>query len=98
MGAISACHQLWFLHLCSQAGIIVEGYVDAAEGLMEAEPDGTGRFTRLTLRPVVSVAQGTSAPRLEALHAQAHERCLIAQSVNFAVHCEPTVTYLEPAV
>lgn len=95
VGAISACHQLWFLHLCSEAGIVVEGYADAAEGTMEAEADGTGRFTAVWLRPTVSVAQGTSAAKLETLHAEAHARCLIAQSVTFAVHCEPAVTYLE---
>lgn len=97
VGSLSACHQLWFLHLCSEAGIVVEEYEDAAEGVMEAEADGTGRFTQVTLRPKVSVAQGTDLTLMEALHARAHERCLIAQSVTFAVRCEPTVSYAGPA-
>ena len=97
VGSISACHQLWFLHLCSEAGLAVESYVDHAEGAMESEADGTGRFTGVTLRPSIAVAQGTSTAKIEALHAAAHDRCLIAQSVTFAVRCESTVRYLELA-
>ena len=30
LGAISACHQLWYLHLCAEAGVVVTAYVDDA--------------------------------------------------------------------
>jgi organic hydroperoxide reductase OsmC/OhrA len=48
VAALSACHQLWYLHLCSDAGIIVRGYEDRAEGLMleDAEGQGTRRIGR----------------------------------------------------
>ena len=35
VAALSACHMLWYLHLCSAAGIVVTAYEDAAEGVME---------------------------------------------------------------
>src|SRR5215472_10967592 len=50
VASLSACHQLWYLHLAAVNGIIVRGYVDAAEGTMSEEADGSGRFTRVVLR------------------------------------------------
>src|SRR5450755_1012214 len=34
VASLSACHMLWFLHLCAQAGILVTSYSDAATGTM----------------------------------------------------------------
>ncbi len=88
VGAISACHQLWFLHLCSEAGIAVEEYVDTAEGTMEANADGTARFSGVTLRPRVTVQPHVTEALLASMHESAHARCVIAQSVTFNVGCE----------
>ena len=56
VAALSACHMLWYLHLCSTAGVVVTAYEDAAEGIMQTHPpDGTGEFTRVTLRPSVTI-------------------------------------------
>ncbi len=89
VASLSTCHQLWYLHLASEAGVIVTAYVDEAEGVMVETADGGGRFERVTLRPRVTIAAGNAA-KAEALHAQAHHKCFIANSVNFPVDCEPT--------
>src|SRR6185437_3941292 len=34
VGALSACHMLWVLHRCADAGIVVTEYVDESEGEM----------------------------------------------------------------
>src|ERR1022692_996418 len=34
LGALSACHMLWVLHLCADAGIAITGYADEATGEM----------------------------------------------------------------
>jgi len=44
VAALSACHKLWYLHLCALAGVVVVEYIDRAEGFMEETPDGSGRF------------------------------------------------------
>src|SRR5579864_1289038 len=44
VAALSSCHQLAYLHLCADAGIVVTDYVDHAEGWMEETPDGAGHF------------------------------------------------------
>jgi organic hydroperoxide reductase OsmC/OhrA len=89
VSSLSACHMLWYLHLCSDAGIVVESYEDEAEGVMETSADGGGRFIRVTLRPQVCV--NGSAAQAETLHQRAHELCFIANSVNFPVEHEATV-------
>ncbi|MBY6263151.1 OsmC family peroxiredoxin [Azospirillum sp. 412522] len=91
VGALSSCHQLWYLHLCSAAGIVVTAYRDDAEGVMEEEGDGGGRFTAVLLRPRVTLATGSDAGRALALHHEAAEKCFIARSVNFPVRHEPVV-------
>lgn len=88
VGAISSCHMLWYLHLCSTHGIIVEEYDDHAAGVMEEFADGNGRFTSITLRPRIVISKGDAA-KANALHEQAHHFCFIANSVNFPVTCEP---------
>jgi len=91
MGAISACHMLWFLHLASEAGWIVESYEDSAEGVMEMTIDGAGQFVEATLHPHVKISAGDPALSGD-LHHRAHEMCFIARSLNFPVRCEGSVT------
>jgi organic hydroperoxide reductase OsmC/OhrA len=90
VAALSACHMLWYLHLCSNAGVTVASYEDEAEGTMETESDGAGRFTRATLRPRVVLSEG-STDVARRLHEEAHRKCFIANSVNFPVTCQPVI-------
>lgn len=95
VAALAACHQLWYLHLCSAAGIVVTAYVDEAEGVMEEESDGGGQFVAAVLRPRVTLAPGSDRERALALHHAAAEKCFIARSVNFPVTHEPVITVAE---
>jgi len=89
VASISSCHMLWFLHLCSAAGVIVEEYVDDAAGTLEETADGGGRFTEVTLFPVITVANSAMIEQADVLHEKANELCFIANSVNFPVHHKP---------
>jgi organic hydroperoxide reductase OsmC/OhrA len=89
--ALSECHMLSYLHVCATAGVVVTGYVDAAEGTMAEDDNGGGRFTVVTLRPQVTVATADMIDSAIALHEEASAKCFIAASVNFPVHHEPTV-------
>ena len=90
VASLSSCHQLWYLHLCSVAGIIVTAYTDSAVGDMTVASDGGGEFTSVTLRPHVTISTGDPAKARE-LHHEAHRLCFIARSVNFPVGCDPTI-------
>jgi len=94
LASLSACHKLWYLGLCAEAGIKVEAYEDAAEGIMVEEPSGAGQFTSALLRPRVTLRAGSDKTKAEALHARAHAMCFIARSVNFPVEHDATVLLL----
>lgn len=85
VAAVSACHMLWYLHLCAVRGIRVLDYVDEASGVMAEGPDGGGRFTRVVLRPRITLAEGADTALAGALHEEAHAKCFIANSVNFPI-------------
>ncbi len=89
LAALSQCHMLSYLHVCTRRGIVVEAYEDSAVGTMRQEGDG-GRFTTVTLRPVVTISAGDPADAVDA-HDEAERLCFIANSVNFPVRHEPTV-------
>lgn len=90
VGALSSCHMLSYLHLCAVNHIVVTEYRDAASGVMRENPDGSGEFVSVTLKPVVKIASGDAAKAQE-LHHEAHRLCFIARSVNFPVETEGTV-------
>ncbi|WP_339792539.1 MAG: OsmC family protein [Imperialibacter sp.] len=94
LSSISSCHMLWFLHLCSDAGIVVTEYADNAEGTMVENPDGSGQFSEVVLRPAVTITDAARVDETKRLHHKANEMCFIARSVNFKVRHEPTVRML----
>jgi organic hydroperoxide reductase OsmC/OhrA len=91
LGALSACHMLWALHWCADAGIVVTEYVDDARGEMVERGDGAGEFTRAVLQPRMSITDASRVEDALAIHARVHEVCAIARSVNFPVECKPVV-------
>ncbi len=91
VGALSACHMLWALHWCADAGIVVTEYVDDAEGEMAERSDGAGEFTRVTLRPRMTIIDASRIEDAIAIHGRVHQVCAIARSVNFTVECNPEI-------
>jgi organic hydroperoxide reductase OsmC/OhrA len=61
IGALSACHQLWYLHLCAEAGVVVLAYEDDPVGMLHERPDGAGAFVGVTLHPAVTIAFDSGA-------------------------------------
>lgn len=93
LSSLASCHMLWYLHLASNAGIVVQSYVDTPLGVGETGPHGEGRFVRAILRPQITVERGADLQKADALHHEVHRYCFIARSVNFPVSYE--ASYLE---
>ncbi len=93
LASISACHKLWYLHFCAVSGVVVSDYVDEPEATMVLKKDGAGNFTEAVLKPVVTLAKGDPQTAQE-LHAEAHDKCFIAASVNFPIRVELTIKTL----
>jgi organic hydroperoxide reductase OsmC/OhrA len=96
VAALSACHLLSYLAECTRAGIAVIAYDDDASGEMTLI-DGKIRFREVMLRPRVAIADAARIDEAVALHERAHAECFIANSVNFPVRHEATVTRAQPA-
>jgi len=92
LAALSSCHMLWYLHLCSSAGIIVLSYRDNPEAISEMEPSGRGNFVSATLKPEITIADGGDINKAQAIHGDIHDYCFIARSVNFPVQIEADIT------
>jgi len=91
LASISACHQLWYLHLCAVNGVVVTAYRDQAEAVMVEDEAGGGRFESAVLRPQVTIAAGSDRAKALALHHEANAKCFVANSLNFPVGHEARV-------
>jgi organic hydroperoxide reductase OsmC/OhrA len=90
VASVSACHMLWYLHLCATNHVTVEAYSDVAQGVMQENKDGSGEFVQVTLRPTVVILDGDPALALR-LHEEAHGLCFIARSVRFPVEIKAAI-------
>lgn len=92
LNAVSACHMLWYLHLASNAGIIVHAYTDSPIGVGEVASNGAGRFTSATLKPTIQLSADSDVNVADAIHHDIHQYCFIARSLNFPITFEATYT------
>ncbi len=90
VASLSACHMLWFLHLCAVNKIVVSAYQDEATGVMIERPDGSGAFEEVTLNPRATINAEADERVAFRLHEEAHHMCFIANSVNFPVRTVAT--------
>jgi len=92
VSTISSCHMLWYLHLCTTAGITVISYVDHASGTMEEQSNGSGHFTQVILEPIITIENAETKHQIaKELHIKAHEMCFIANSLNFDILVKPII-------
>jgi organic hydroperoxide reductase OsmC/OhrA len=91
VASLAACHQLWYLHLCANAGVVVTAYADTATGVMRETADGGGQFDGVVLTPEVRISASSDPELATQLHQRAHAMCFIARSVAFPVACEPRI-------
>lgn len=92
LSSVSACHMLWYLHLCSVHKIVVTEYTDNATGIMEETENGSGKFTEVTLNPNVKITNANLIDKANELHSEANKMCFIANSCNFKIGHKPKTT------
>ena len=90
--AAVSCQLLSFLAVAARARVDVLEYDDDAEAEMDMD-DRPARITRITLRPRIVVAAGTTRDRIEHLVEVAHRECFIANSLRSEMTIEPTITF-----
>ncbi|MGI9351560.1 MAG: OsmC family protein [Rhizobiaceae bacterium] len=95
IAALSSCHMLWYLHLCSVAGVTVTSYEDMPIGIGESEPSGKGKFVEAVLKPKIAITSDSDPEKAISLHNEIHKYCFIARSVNFPVSYKPEVYFTD---
>lgn len=86
VAALSSCHMLSFLAICTKKKITVQSYEDDAVGFLEND-NGKLWVARVTLRP--KVVSSADEQTLAQIHHLAHQACFIANSVKTQVTVEP---------
>ena len=86
----SSCQLLSFLAEAALAGVDVLSYDDSAEAVME-KAGGPMRITKIVLRPIIRVAEGTDVAAVVPLVQRAHEGCFIANSLTSTIEIEPRI-------
>lgn len=85
LSALASCHMMSYLYVCAQNNIEVLSYTDTAEAILKVEASGSGHFSKVTLKPIVTIKDASQLELAKSLHAKANSLCFIANSCNFQV-------------
>ncbi len=90
VASLSSCHMLFFLFHAAKKGFIVDRYDDNAIGTMGKNEKGAMAMLKVVMRPAITFSgdKQPSDEELNALHAQSHHDCFIANSVTTEVTVE----------
>lgn len=90
VASASQCHMLSYLHQAAVNGVVVTKYVDHPTAVMTEDGNGGGRFTDITLHPVVTVTDEAMVGTAERLHVDANSNCFVASSLALPVRHDVT--------
>jgi organic hydroperoxide reductase OsmC/OhrA len=89
VASLASCHMLFFVDFARRAGLVVDSYVDEADGVLEKRDDGKMWMSRVTLRPRIGWrGDAPDEATIADLHHRAHDACFIANSVTTQVAVE----------
>ncbi|WP_084399593.1 OsmC family protein [Pseudotamlana agarivorans] len=91
LSALASCHMMSYLYVCAQHKIEVLSYSDDAEGILEVNTNGSGQFTSVQLKPLVTIKDKSQKDLALSLHEKANKLCFIANSCNFPISHEAEV-------
>lgn len=91
VASVNGCLMTTFLAMAERSGLSVHSYASEAEGFLEFE-DGSFRFTRITVRPRMTVSRPEDVEESMETLEKAHQRCLIANSIRSHVAVEPEIS------
>ncbi len=91
VASVNVCVMSTFLAFAGRAELSFTGYESEAEGLLELV-DGRFRFTKIVVRPRVTLGPGEDRSRAEEILHKAEEHCLVSNSIRTEVTLEPTIS------
>jgi len=83
IASLSSCHLLFFLGIAAKKKILVDSYIDYAEGILEENEDGKLAMTRIMLNPtIIYSGKQPSDKEIQKIHHLSHQQCFLANSVK----------------
>lgn len=89
VAALSSCHLLTLLAICSRKNIIVESYEDNAEGFLDKNENGTLFLKKVVLRPKIKFKDEVDENTIKELHHLSHKECFLANTVKSEMTIKP---------
>lgn len=83
--ALSSCHMMSYMYLCSKHNITLLNYTDETLGKLKVEADGSGAFILVQLHPIVTILEKNKIDLAFSLHKEANRLCFIANSCNVPI-------------
>lgn len=90
VASANACVMTTFLAIAERATLGFTAYVSEAEGTLELV-DGKFRFTKIVVRPRLTLKPGEDAGKAAQLLEKAEANCLVSNSMACQVTLEPTI-------
>lgn len=90
VAAVEACTLTTFAAFALRSNLPVVSYRSTAEGLLEFH-EGKYQFTKIYVRPEIVVENAEAVAQTEKAIHDAHEKCLISNSIHAQVILEPTI-------
>jgi organic hydroperoxide reductase OsmC/OhrA len=90
VASVESCLMLTVVGIAEKAGLAIVSYSSTADGLLEWR-DASYEFTRVVVRPVITVSSSAAAAAMRAVVEKAERTCLVANSVRSTVLVEPTI-------
>lgn len=84
------CTMSTFLSFGGRKNIPLKSYKSSAEGVLEFV-DGRYRFTKITITPEITVEGNWTREQVEEVVREAHDNCLIANSITTKVEIDPRI-------
>lgn len=85
--AVASCHMLFFLAIAEHQGFLPESYVDTPVGYLGKNDSGVLEITHIELYPEITFSDDGKPDEatIARMHAGAHSRCFIGNSIKAKV-------------
>ncbi len=94
VAAIESCTMTTFLAYAERRKLPIIGYESAATGTLE-NVDGKFQFTKVELRPRITVNSHSDVPLAREIIESAERNCLISNSIKSEVQLQPEIVALQ---
>ena len=93
VAAVEICLLTTFSALMQKKSLAFKSYTSTAEGTLEFK-DGKFQFTKITVKPHIIIDDRDVLKQMELTLLEAHQSCLIANSILAEVKIDPTIRVL----